>query len=276
LLISGLLLALIVTLAWLRTPQTRADENVRIDSPANGDRVIGKIEVRGRATTADPSQFSFYRLYYGAGSSPTLLRPIGSSVDTPVDDGLLGTWDTAPLFQGEYTLQLSVYDTAGGNVISSVVVTILPAPTPTSRNLPQIVVPQPSQTPNPDDDTGPTATPLPELPQLVPNIPQIVVPQQDQSAPPIMPAQEPANDPGYQPIQIDQGQQPSYQPPPIDSGQSNPIVAPTIDTSGGSTSPQFNPINPSGAPPVPVIVPNEPPPPTLNLPPTPTLFGLPP
>jgi hypothetical protein len=40
--------------------------------------------------------------------------------------------------------------------------------------------------------------------------------------------------------------------------------------------PQFNPVNPVGPPPVPVIVQNEPPPPTLDLPPTPTIFGLPP
>ena len=54
LIVSGLVLALIVALVWLPAPQTRADDSVRIDAPANGDRVIGKIEVRGRATTAIP------------------------------------------------------------------------------------------------------------------------------------------------------------------------------------------------------------------------------
>src|SRR3954469_10756022 len=129
---SGLALVLIIALVGAPVPSTRADENVRIDAPANGERIIGKVEVRGRAVTADPSHFSFYRLYYGAGSSPSSLRPIGGSSDKPVEDGVLGSWDTAPLFQGEYTLQLSVYDTSGGNTTASVVVTILPAPTPTS------------------------------------------------------------------------------------------------------------------------------------------------
>jgi hypothetical protein len=278
LVVSGLVLALLLALVWLPAPPTRADDAaVRIDAPTNGEQVLGKIEVRGRATTADASSFSFYRLYYGEGSSPSSLRPIGSAVDKAVDDGLLGTWDTAPLFQGEYTLQLSVYDTSGGTNTVSVVVTILPVPTPTRANLPQVLVPQPSQTPGDEDQNGPTATPIPELPELVPNIPQINVPQQNPNQPPIMPADAPANDPGYQPIQIDTGQ-PSYQPPPaIDPGLSNPSAPPTYDTGPSSAPPpQFNPVNPVAPPPVPVIVQNEPPPPTLDLPPTPTVFGLPP
>ena len=270
----GLSLALVFVLAGLPIPATRADDNVRIDAPANGERVIGRIEVRGRATTADPTRFSFYRLYYGAGSSPSSLRPIGGSSDKPVEDGVLGTWDTAPLFQGEYTLQLSVYDTAGGTTTTSVVVTVLPAPTPTSRNLPSVLVPPPEQTPNPDEDTGPTATPLPELPQLVPNIPQIDVPPQQQ-APPIQRVDPPINDPGYQPIQINPGI-PQAPPPRFDPGPSNPNPPPPTVDLGPAPGSQFNPINPVGPPPVPVIVPNEPPPPTLALPPTPTLFGIPP
>jgi hypothetical protein len=271
----GLSLALILALAGLPVPSTNADDSVRIDAPANGDQVIGKIEIRGRAVTTDPARFSFYRLYYGAGSTPTTLRPIGSAVDKAVDDGLLGTWDTAPLFQGEYTLQLSVYDASGGTTTASVVVTVLPAPTPTSRNLPQVLVPPPEQTPNPDD-TGPTATPLPELPELVPNIPQIDVPQQNQAAPPIQRVDPPVNDPGYQPIQIDPGSIPQQpQPGSFDPGLSNPNPPPPTVDMGSSTSPQYNPINPVGPPPVPVIVPNEPPA-TVALPPTPTLFGIPP
>jgi hypothetical protein len=272
--VVGLSLVLFLVLAGLPPPATGADDNVRIDAPANGERVIGKIEVRGRAVTADPARFSFYRLYYGAGSSPSSLRPIASASDKPVMDGVLGTWDTAPLFQGEYTLQLSVYDTAGGTSTTSVVVTVLPAPTPTSRNLPQVLVPPP--TPNPDEDTGPPATPLPELPQLIPNIPQIDVPQQNQSAPPIQRVDPPLNDPGYQPIQINPGIPAAPPPQPFDPGLTNPSAPPPTVDLGPAPGSQFNPINPVGPPPVPVIVPNEPPPPTLSLPPTPTLFGIPP
>ena len=275
LIVSGLALALVIALVGAPAPPTRADDAVRIDSPAAGERVVGSIEIRGRATTADPARFAFYRLYYGAGSAPTSLRPIGSANDRPVEDGVLGTWDTAPLFQGEYTLQLSVYDKSGGTTTASVVVTILPAPTPTSRNLPSVLVPKPEQTPDPDEDTGPPPTPLPELPQLIPNIPNINVPQQPQNQPPIPQALPPANDPGVQPVFIDPGPPPP-QPPQFQPGLTNPNPISTVDTGPPAQQPQFNPINPVGPPPVPVIVPNEPPPPTLSLPPTPTLFGIPP
>lgn len=270
----GLSLAVLLVLAGLPIPATRADDNVRIDAPASGERVIGTVEVRGRAVTADPAQFSFYRLYYGAGSSPSSLRPLGNSSDKPVEDGVLGTWDTAPLFQGEYTLQLSVYDTAGATTTTSVVVTVLPAPTPTSRNLPSVLVPPPEQTPNPDEETGPTATPLPELPELVPNIPQIDVPPQQQQ--PIQHVDPPAFDPGYQPVPIDPGIPSAPQPQPFNPAPINPAPPPPTVDFGPVPGSQFNPINPVGPPPVPVIVPNEPPPPTLALPPTPTLFGIPP
>jgi hypothetical protein len=252
-----------------------AENGPRIDAPTSGARVSGTIEVRGRAVTADPARFSFYRLYYGAGSSPSSFRPIGSSSDKPVEDGLLGTWDTAPLFQGEYTLQLSVYDTSGGTSTTSVVVTVLPVATPTPRNLPSFIVPTPETTPNPDDDTAPPATPLPELPELVPNIPQIDVPPQNQAAPAIQQVQPPVNDPGFQPVQIDPGPPRQPQVVPFDPGPSNPSGPPSFD-SGQPAAPQFNPVNPVGPPPVPVIVPNEPAQPTLVLPATPTIFGLPP
>ncbi len=75
-----LVLALIVALIALPAPSTPAlaDDNVRIDTPASGASVSGRVEIRGRASTADPSKFSFYRLHYGQGESPSVLRPIGS------------------------------------------------------------------------------------------------------------------------------------------------------------------------------------------------------
>lgn len=267
-------LALTIAVASAQAPPTLADDNVRIDSPTNGASVIGTIEIRGRAVTADPSKFSFYRLYYGAGSSPPALRPIGSPVDKPVDSGVLGTWDTAPLFQGEYVIQLTVYDTAGNPTMARVVVNVLPAPTPTLRNLPNVLVPVPSQTPNPDDqqDTGPTATPIPELPPLVPNIPQIDVPPPS-APPPIQPVNPSTTNPDIQPIPVGPPmppiQQPPFNPAPIDTGP-----PPTFDP-GPSLPPPSNPIAPVGAPPVPVIPTYQPPAPP-ELPATPTQIGIPP
>jgi hypothetical protein len=273
--LTALSLALVIALAGTPSASTQADEPVRIDVPANGTSVIGAVEVRGRAITADPSRFSFYRLHYGAGASPSSLRPIGPASDKPVDDGLLGTWDTAPLFQGEYLLQLTVYDTSGGTTTARIVVNVLPAPTSTPRNQPAFIVPAPGETPTtPEEDTGPTPTPLPELPQLVPQIPQIDIPQQNQQQPPIQPVNPPPPGPGFQPIQIDQGPQPQAPLPPL-QGAPQPSGPSQFDPGPSIAPAPFNPVNPVGPPPAPVIAPFEAPP-TLAPPPTPTLFGLPP
>jgi hypothetical protein len=273
--------ALVVALARAPSASTQGDDVARIDAPAAGASVIGSVEVRGRAATADPSKFSFYRLHYGSGASPSSLRPIGNASDRPVENGVLGTWDTAPLFQGEYTLQLTVYDTSGATTTARVVVNVLPAPTPTPRNQPNFIVPAPGQTPDvPQDDTGPTPTPLPELPQLDPQIPQIDIPQQNPGQPQIQQVNPPPPGPGFQPIQIDQGPQPQQAPLPPLQGPSQSSGPSQFDP-GQPLSPQqpsfnpINPVNPSGPSTGPVIAPYEPPP-TLPLPPTPTIFGLPP
>ena len=268
-----------LALSWTPSASTQGDDSARIDAPANGASVVGSVEVRGRAVTADPSRFSFYRLHYGAGSSPASLRPVGPASDKPVENGVLGTWDTAPLFQGEYLLQLTVYDTSGNTTTTHVVVNVLPAPTPTPRNQPAFIVPAPEQTPQaPEDDTGPTPTPLPELPQLDPQIPYIEVPQQQQGQPPIQQVNPPPPDPGFQPIQIDPGQQPQQPLAPLPSAP-QPGAGSPFDP-GQPLSPQrpapFNPVNRSvaaGAGDRAVRAAADP---TLSLPPTPTLFGLPP
>jgi hypothetical protein len=275
----GLSLALVIALAWVPSASTQGDESARIDVPANGASVIGAVEVRGRAITADPSRFSFYRLHYGAGVAPPSLRPVGPASDRPVENGVLGIWDTAPLFQGEHLLQLTVYDTSGGTTTARVVVNVLPAPTPTPRSQPELLIPVPGQTPTPGEEgeAVPTATPLPELPQLDPQIPYIEVPQQYQPPPPIQPVDPPPPDQGFQPIQIDQGPRPQQAPPPPLPGAPPPASLPQFDP-GPSLAPQpapFNPVNPVGPPPPPVVAPYEAPP-TVPAPPTPTLFGLPP
>ena len=251
----------------------------RIDAPTGGARVSGRVEIRGRAVTPNPSRFQFYRLYYGQGAEASALRPIGASVDRPVEDGVLGTWDTATVTPGEYLILLSVYDQSSQSTSARVVVTVEPPPTPAVRptQAPLVVVtPDEVPTPNPDEAAaGPT--PIPELPQLDPNIPRVDIPP---SAPgPAIPNVVPISPEGpIQPIQpsgpvsaptpfIPVG--PSSAPPP-----SEPIAAPS--------GPSFDP-GQSGAPSIsappppapPVVQPYEPPPPLPTAPP-PTPFGLPP
>jgi hypothetical protein len=254
-----------------------ADDNVRIDAPTPGSSVSGRVEIRGTATTADPARFSFYRLHYGAGQAPSTLRPIGDAGTQPVVNGLLGTWDTTPLISGDYSIFLTVYDTAGKTTMSQVVVTIVPAPTPTLRTdqAPLVIV-----TPGPTSETdegGPTPTPIPELPQLVPQIPQIDVPPPDSGAAPIQPVNPQQTDPNFQPIPItgpNPGNQPAL-PPPAFGPAPQPGTFPTFDTSSAPGSAPPPAINPVGPPPVPIVAPYEPPPPAPTIVP-PTQEGLPP
>ncbi|MGE3269987.1 MAG: hypothetical protein AB7P40_14640 [Chloroflexota bacterium] len=274
-----MLLLALVMVPGASTALMQDEAVARIDAPAGGESIVGKVEVRGRAVTADPAQFSFYRLYYGSGSEPTSLRPIGSPGDQPVENGVLGIWDTSPLIQGEYTLQLTVYNLAGATTTTSVVVTVLPAPTPTPLSQPSVRVPVPGETPTPgeEEETGPPPTPLPEIPPLVPDIPQIDTSPLNPSLP-VQPVDPSSTDPGFQPIPIPPGQQAPLPPAPL-PGAPNPGAPSTFDPGAPSSAPptpSFNPIAPVGPPPPPAISPYEPPP-TLAPPaiPTPTIFGLP-
>jgi membrane carboxypeptidase/penicillin-binding protein PbpC len=78
--------------------------NVVITSPAPYSYVAGRVEVRGNATGAG---FSFYRLDYGQGLSPTEWVQIGENQTRPVIDNLLQVWDAAPL-EGLYSLRLTM------------------------------------------------------------------------------------------------------------------------------------------------------------------------
>jgi hypothetical protein len=276
--LTGLSLIALLVLAGTPTALMQGDEVARIDAPTAGASIIAAVEVRGRAITADPAQFSFYRLHYGPGPEPSSFRPIGSPVDQPVEDGVLGTWDTSPLIAGEYTLQLTVYDTAGTTTITRVLVNVLPAPTPTLLSQPSVRIPVPGETPTPsEEDTGPTPTPLPEIPPLVPVVPQI------DTAPinpglPVQPVQPDLTDPGFQPIQIDPANPNSPSSAPSNPGAPQPGFAPSFDPGLPSSQPlnPISPINPVSAPSGPVVAPYEPPP-TFAPPaiPTPTIFGLP-
>jgi hypothetical protein len=251
----------------------RADDAVRIDAPADGARVSGRVEVTGRATTADPGRFRFYRLHYGAGSSATVLRPIGPGGEQPVEDGPLGIWDTSILAPGEYLLMLTVYDTSNGTTTASVVVNVAPVPTPTRViNPPPLVYPTPGEVPTPGpEDQSQTELP-PPLPQLDPQVRQVDVPPP--APPPALPnlPPPPPPPPAIVPIAPIQDNPPNQLPPAPGPSFSDPPPIPTTVSPG--SAPGLAPINLPPPPPPPVIQPYEPPPP---LPTTalPTPFGIP-
>jgi membrane peptidoglycan carboxypeptidase len=85
-------------------PETSQSSNAQISSPANFSAVKGSIPIRGRATGEG---FEFYQLQIGSGLNPSSWLQLGDEVDRPVQNGLLGVWDTKGL-SGLYALQLVV------------------------------------------------------------------------------------------------------------------------------------------------------------------------
>ena len=107
----------------------------RIDAPIAGAQVDGVVEVRGRAIVPESRRFAYYRLLIGIGRSPSIMRPLGPPYDQPVENGLLGTWDTDRFPSDEYQLTLQVYTTDDEYQSASALVIVKPKPTPTPMTL---------------------------------------------------------------------------------------------------------------------------------------------
>jgi membrane peptidoglycan carboxypeptidase len=78
--------------------------DVRIAAPAMFDTVNGQVQIRG---TASGANFDRYRVVVGQGLNPQQWIVVGNESGTPVEDGLLATWDTTGL-NGLYAVQLQV------------------------------------------------------------------------------------------------------------------------------------------------------------------------
>jgi membrane peptidoglycan carboxypeptidase len=78
--------------------------DVRITAPAIFAQVSGQVQIRG---TASGPGFDHYRVMIGQGLNPQQWIAVGPEPHTPVEDGLLATWDTTGL-RGLYAVQLQV------------------------------------------------------------------------------------------------------------------------------------------------------------------------
>lgn len=89
--------------------QPPPDRAVNLQRPIAFEALRGTVVIRG---TAAPPGLDFFRLQYGEGLNPTHWVSLGDEVHRAVEDGVLGTWDTASL-NGLFTLQLVVVDEEG-------------------------------------------------------------------------------------------------------------------------------------------------------------------
>jgi hypothetical protein len=78
--------------------------DAHITSPLLFAQVSGTVEIRGTASGAD---FASYRLEFGSGLNPQAWTQIGDNSTLPVNEDVLGSWDTSGL-NGLYALRLLV------------------------------------------------------------------------------------------------------------------------------------------------------------------------
>jgi membrane peptidoglycan carboxypeptidase len=86
----------------VRTPPFQPDAH--ITSPLLFAQVSGTVEIRGTASGAD---FASYQLEFGQGLNPQAWTQIGDNNTLPVNEDVLGSWDTSGL-SGLYALRLLV------------------------------------------------------------------------------------------------------------------------------------------------------------------------
>jgi hypothetical protein len=154
-LIRALIICLLTGLvwtAWTVSPSAGPwlQAMSRISSPAENGVVRGVVPIVGSAI--DP-QFWKYEVHYATEPNPKeQWVAIGGVHQTPVQDGLLETWDTTTIPDGSYTLRLRVVDKTGNyrEVFVHGVLVVNTAPTET---------PRPTDTPLPTSTITPAATP---------------------------------------------------------------------------------------------------------------------
>jgi hypothetical protein len=87
-----------------------ANPSATISSPQNGDTLTGAIEVQG---TADIPNFAFYKFEFrAAGNTEEVWQAISAGTE-PIEQDVLGSWDTSLVPAGDYDFRLVVTDTAG-------------------------------------------------------------------------------------------------------------------------------------------------------------------
>jgi hypothetical protein len=140
----------------------------QITSPEAFARLRGNVSISGTATHPE---FQRYELYYTVEPGDNWVF-IGEAHFSPVINGLLGTWDTTSLPDGNYSLRLRVvrqdgnYDEAyQRNLVVANRAPEPPAATPTLAELPTLpaAVAGPEATPTPEATATPISVELPDI-----------------------------------------------------------------------------------------------------------------
>ncbi len=98
-------MGLLVPLSVLAQPRYQAQDIAVITSPTDGQSLNGLVTVTG---SANHPTFDRYELAYGPDPNPKDAWQVFETGKQPVDNGTLGTWNTAVVPDGGYMLRLRV------------------------------------------------------------------------------------------------------------------------------------------------------------------------
>lgn len=101
--------ALLPLLGFLFQPNQQVGE-LSILSPGSGEVVRGVVQVTGSTGT---NSFASYNLAYAYESSDTTNWFPIAAASQPVNSGILGSWDTSTITDGNYSLRLVVIQQDG-------------------------------------------------------------------------------------------------------------------------------------------------------------------
>lgn len=118
-----------------------------IASPAGGQTVQGNVPINGQISA---DGFNRYQLEYASANAPTNFFLIGSFQQQQPNQGVIGTWDTTQVPNGQYIIRLAVFSNNGGFLYRTVQPITVNNPQPTAT-------PQPV----PTQVEAPIFTPLP-------------------------------------------------------------------------------------------------------------------
>lgn len=144
------------------SPYQEEEPKIYILSPLPGEAVQGVVSITG---STQIEGFSSFELAFSFRDDPTSTWFLINKGAEPIEDGLLGQWDTSPLTDGFYRIRLVVWKTDGDPVVVYIdgirvrnytpIETSTPTITPTPEPIPATTIP-PTITPT----LNPTPTPL--------------------------------------------------------------------------------------------------------------------
>jgi len=159
-LIALVILALTLLLVLTAHAQETTDPNANISWPPPVYVLSGEVEIRGTVNVANMTNYflEFRTLDDNLEAEDTPPIPATLPSSTPVQDGVIGVWDTTQVTDGLYELWLTV-NVSGGQAVQHIV-----SPLRIENEPPPFVIPatqaapQPVTTEEPAAASGPTAT----------------------------------------------------------------------------------------------------------------------